>query len=114
MDVASPGVGWLATALIGSTGSELGPNAAASRFLKHQPRSPKLHNIATNSGQDSLDHLPMHVGQAEVAAGVVEGELLVVEAEQVKDRGLEVVDVDRVLGDVEAQVVGGAVGRCRA
>ena len=61
-----------------------------------------------------LDDLPMHVGQPEVAAGVVEGELLVVEAEQVQDRRLEVVDVDGVLGDVEAQVVGRAVGRSRA
>ena len=56
----------------------------------------------------------MDVGQAEVAAGVVEGELLVVEAEQVEDRRLEVVDVDGVLGDVEAEVVGRPVGRCRA
>ena len=33
------------------------------------------------SSQEILDDLPMHVGQAEVAAGMVEGELLVVEAE---------------------------------
>ena len=51
----------------------------------------------------------MHVGQAEVAAGVAEGEAFVVEAEQVQDRGLQVVDVDRVLDDVEAEVVGLAV-----
>ena len=51
----------------------------------------------------------MDVGQAEVAAGVAVGEPLVVQAEQVQDRRLQVVDVDRVLGDVEAEVV----GRCR-
>ena len=56
----------------------------------------------------------MDVGQAEVAAGEAVGERLVVEAEQVQDRGLEIVDVDRVLGDVEAEVVGRAVGQCRA
>ena len=33
-----------------------------------------------------------------------------VEAHQVEDGGLEVVDVDLVLGDVEAEVVGFAVG----
>jgi hypothetical protein len=41
---------------------------------------------------DLGDH-PPDVGQAEVAAGVAVGEALVVEAEQVQDRGLEVVDV---------------------
>ena len=37
----------------------------------------------------------MHVGQAEVAAGVAVGQLLVVEAQQVQDRRVQVVDVDR-------------------
>ncbi len=51
----------------------------------------------------------MDVGQAEVAALEPVGQLRVVDAEQVQDRGLEVVDVDRVLGDVVAEVVGLAV-----
>ena len=51
----------------------------------------------------------MHVGQAEVAAGVAVGELLVVEAQQVQDRGVQVVDVDVVLDGLEAELVGGAV-----
>ncbi len=34
-----------------------------------------------------------------------------VEAEQVEDRGVEVVDADRVLDDLEAEVIGGAVDR---
>ena len=38
----------------------------------------------------------MHVGQAEVAALELVGQPLVVDAEQVQDRRLEVVDVDRV------------------
>ncbi len=59
--------------------------------------------------QDIPHNLAVHIRQAEVAAGVVEGQLLVVEAQQVQDRRLEVVDVDGVLGDVEAEVV----GRCR-
>ena len=49
------------------------------------------------------------VGQAEVAAGVAVGEGLVVEAEEVEDRGVEVVDVDLVLDGLEAELVGGAV-----
>ena len=38
----------------------------------------------------------MHVGQAEIAAGVAVGQLLMVEAEQVKNRGVQVVDMHRV------------------
>ncbi len=52
----------------------------------------------------------MHVGEAEVAALVAEGEALVVEAELVQDGGVEVVHVHGVLGDVEAELVRFAVG----
>ena len=45
---------------------------------------------------------------------MAEGQPFVVEAQQVQDRGVEVVDVDGVLGDVDAVFVGRAVGRCRA
>ena len=48
------------------------------------------------SGEDRLDHFPGHVGQAEVAAVVAVGQLLVVEAQQVQDRGVQVVDADAV------------------
>ncbi len=39
--------------------------------------------------------MAVDVGQAEVAAGVAVGELLVVEAQQVQHRGVQVVDVHR-------------------
>ena len=48
------------------------------------------------SGEQFLDDPSVDVGQAEVAAGVAVGELLVVEAQQMQDRGVEVVDVDLV------------------
>ena len=51
----------------------------------------------------------MHVGQAEVAALVFEGELGVVDAEQVHHGRVQVVDVDGVFGDVVTVVVGLAV-----
>src|SRR6185312_16071222 len=50
------------------------------------------------------------VGEAEVAALEAVGEARVVEAEEVEDGGVEVVDVDGVFGDVEAEVVGFAEG----
>ena len=53
--------------------------------------------------------MSVHVGQAELAALIGVGQPLVVQAQQVQDRGLQVVDVDRVFDDVEAQFVGRAV-----
>ena len=58
--------------------------------------------------------MAVDVGQAEVAALEAEGEPLVVEAEQVQDRGLQVVDVDLVLDGAEAELVGLAEDDARA
>ena len=51
----------------------------------------------------------MHIRQSEVTALKAIGELLVVEAEEVQDGGLEVVDVDFVLYDRETEFIGLAV-----
>ena len=59
-----------------------------------------------------LDHVAAVDGQPLVAAVAGEGQALVVEAEQVEDRGVQVVDVDPVLDGVQAELVGGAEGRC--
>ena len=48
----------------------------------------------------------------EAAEGV--GESLVVDAEAVEHRGVQVAEVDRVFGDVVAEVVGAGRIRCRA
>ena len=48
----------------------------------------------------------MNVRQAKFAACVVVGEAFVVEAELIENRGLDVVDVDFVFDDVEAEMVG--------
>ena len=60
-------------------------------------------------GNQLVDHVPRHVGQAERAALELERQLQVVEAEQVEDGGVEVVDVGAVVGGVEAERVGVAV-----
>ena len=60
-----------------------------------------------------LHHAAAHVGQAVVAAGVAVGQPLVVEAQQVQDRRVQVVDVDLVLDRVPAELVGRAVDACR-
>ena len=50
-----------------------------------------------STGQDFPHDAAGHVGQPEVAAGVAEGQLLVVKPQQVQDRRVQVVDVDLVL-----------------
>ncbi len=47
----------------------------------------------------------MNVGQSEIAAGVAVGEPLMIEAQEVQHRGLNVVHVDAVLDDIETQVI---------
>ena len=62
------------------------------------------------SGEEVADDAAADVGEAEVAAGVAVGEAFVIEAEEVEDGGVEVVDVDGVHGGAEAEFVGGSVG----
>ena len=61
--------------------------------------------------QDFLHHIAMHVGQPHVAAAEAEGQALVVDAEQVQHRGVQVVNLDLVLDGFVAVIVGGAVDR---
>ena len=58
--------------------------------------------------------MPIHDRQPFVAAVVREGQLLVIEAQQVQDRGVDVVDVGLVLDGVQADLVGRAVGDAAA
>ena len=63
------------------------------------------------SGQNLFHDSAMHVGQSEIAAGVAVGEAFVVEAHQVQQRGVEIVDVDSVLDGSIAEVIRAAVGQ---
>src|SRR5437868_6366065 len=58
---------------------------------------------------DPLHHLAIHVREAVVASAEEVGELRVVDAHEVEDRGVEVMDVDLVLDRVPAELVRGAV-----
>ena len=66
-----------------------------ARASSRQLRKHVLHDFAVDVGQASSD------------AVVVVGQLLVVDAEQVQHRGVEVVPGDGMLGDLPADVVGG-------
>lgn len=61
------------------------------------------------SGEDRLDDVAMHVGQAALNAIVVVCQFLVIQSEQVQDGGMQVVDVDHVLDGGVAELVAGAV-----
>src|SRR6266542_3597892 len=61
-------------------------------------------------GQDFSNNLAVHVGQPEVASAVAVGELCVIQAQQVQNRGVQIVDVNLVLHGLEAEIVGSAVG----
>src|SRR5205823_4033476 len=56
--------------------------------------------------QEFLHHFSRHVSQAEVAALEFVSELSVIEAEELQDRGVQVVDVDGILDDVPAEFIG--------
>src|SRR5688572_24235231 len=72
--------------------------------------------IDTGNGNHILSDQPVeHLGivlvrQPLVAAAALEGDLAVVQAQEVQDRGVQVRHLDAVLDGVVAQLVGGAVG----
>ncbi len=67
------------------------------------------------SSQDAIDDLGRHdAGELLIEALELERELVVIEAEQVEDRRVQVADVHRVLHDVVGEIVGLAVRRMPA
>jgi hypothetical protein len=61
------------------------------------------------SDQQILDDVSMDIGETVAAALKAEGQFRVVDAQAVQQRGVQVVDVDGILGDVVAVVVRAAV-----
>ena len=57
--------------------------------------------------------MSVNVGQPEIPAGVAIGKFFVIEAEQVQQGRVQVVDVDLVLDGLETKLVGGAVDMAR-
>src|SRR5262245_54120067 len=61
------------------------------------------------SSQQAANDFAVDVGEAEVAAGVAVGEAFVVDAEDVQQRRVEVVDGNAIVYGAEAELVCGAV-----
>ncbi len=75
-----------------------------------QVRSNLTGNYTTNSRfrqlyQDIADDLPMNIGQTTLGAVVIEGQAFVVEAKDVQDRGVQVVDGGDVLDGLVAKFI---------
>ena len=101
--------------IIHQRGDQAGEQSAEGppRGLRHRPSSSSARRhteCACYLGQQLFDDVAVDVGQPVVAALEAVGQPFVVEAEEVQDGRLQVVDVDCVLGDVEAELVGLAVG----
>ena len=65
------------------------------------------------SSKNALHDLAGHVGQAKIAAVEAIGQLRVIHAQQVQDRGVQIVDADAIDRGLEADFVGFAVMRAR-
>ena len=62
------------------------------------------------SGKQVLDDISVDIGETVAATLKAEGQFCVVDTQAMEQCGVQVVDVDRVLGDVVAVVVSAAVG----
>ena len=92
------------------------PNMPASVCL--DSRKNDLGTYATNQWDRTLaeyfpDDATVHIGQPEVATLVMMRQAFVVYAEQVQDRGIQIVDMNSAARDVVAKVVGGAMAEAR-
>ena len=76
-------------------------------------RAPCEHQELRRLRQDRPDYLSGHVGQAVAPAVVEVGQPLVVDAQQVQHRGVQVVDGDAIDGGLVADLVRLAVARRR-
>ena len=76
--------------------------ACRRRFWRAAPRGGAARE---GSGEEVANHFPVDVGEAEVSAAGEVGEVGVVEAEEVEDRGPEVVNRGGFVDDVIAEVV---------
>ena len=55
--------------------------------------------------QDVFDHMTMHVGQSELSALVCLDQTFVIDPQQMQNRCLQIMDVNPVFTDVNAQFV---------
>lgn len=72
--------------------------------------SSRIRGAILRSSEQFVNDMPVNVRQPALDAVVIERQPLVVDAEQVQNRGVEIVVRHRVRADRSAKVVGRAVG----
>src|SRR6516165_9140402 len=91
--------------------------AAAMARKKGRPRTTRRRRLVMANPLLSCNQRPhdvsMHIGEPEISALEAVGQPRVLHAQKEQDGGLQVVDVNGVGADVEAEFVGSAVGDAR-
>ncbi len=64
------------------------------------------HHASWRSDENLLDHIPMHIRQSKITAAEVVGQFGVIQSEEVQHRGVQVVDMHRLLNCLVTKVVG--------
>lgn len=57
-----------------------------------------------------VQDIAVHIGQPEIAAAKTVGQFLVIETQQMQDRGMQIMDLDALLDRFVTKIVGGAPG----
>jgi hypothetical protein len=70
--------------------------------LRGADREGPAGRVRTRLRKDFLHDLPMHVGQAEIAAAKAIGKSLVIQPQKVQDRGVQIVNRARILYGLHA------------
>src|SRR5262245_23061523 len=81
--------------------------------FRASPASRKYRTLAAILGEHLLNDCPGDVGQSEITSHVPVSQLCMIDAEAVKYGCLQVVDVNGVLHNLEAEIIGLSDGRSR-
>src|SRR5690242_10738784 len=68
-----------------------------------------LKKLSKRSSQQIAHDMSVHIRQSKIAAGVAIGKLLVIEAQRVEQRRVQIVDMHSILGSSESEFVGRSV-----
>ena len=82
---------------------------ASGQNARQQKTAHSCNSLVCLSGKNLVhDASTFHAGQACIQALILEREPLVIDAQRVQDRGVQIVDVHGILHDVVAMVIGNA------
>ena len=74
----------------------------------------KLIWLPVSSSKKIADDIPMHVGEAKLAAGVPVGQPLMIQSQSIKQRGMQIVHVDGFFDGAITKFIRSTVGQAAA